>query len=175
MLRRFWLIAAIIMTAAPAGCGPSQPSSTTASSAQPQTLDEPAARLPKENPAAADPSIVLGKGWVDNAPEPENVIVYDRAALNIDATQTVVIPDSAIVEQGARAGRIELYMAKEQFGAGTSEDSIRKLRISMGCVRRTEKGKLVIGTTGEWGMMESCADMRRLLIRVADHPAGRTA
>lgn len=115
---------------------------------------------------ADDPSIVR----LPSSDGPREGAVYDKAVLNVDATQTIVVPDSAIVERGAQAGRMELYLAKGKWegaqGPPPSDAHIRELRTTMGCVKRTEKGKLVIAVYGEWGMMESAAEMRVLLIRV---------
>jgi hypothetical protein len=144
------LIPAIFLTAVLVGCEPAQPPAT----------NNLRWNLPKEAPVPDDPSITL----LPDSSELRKGTIYDKAVLNVDATQTIVVPNSAIVEHGAQARRVELYLAKQMVDE--SDDHIRELRTTMGCVKRMEQGKLVLGVYGEWGMMESAAGMRVLLIRV---------
>jgi len=128
-----------------------------------------------EVPVADDPSIVVIKhGGTDKYMEG---IVYDKAVSNVEATQIVVLPDTATVERGAADGHLEVYMRKRTSEGGfprpTSDAHIREMRTYMGCVWRVEEGKLVIASYGEWSMLEQGAD-ERLLIRVADHQAIET-
>ncbi len=122
-----------------------------------------------EVPATDDPSIVVIKHRGED--EYKEGIVYDKAVLNVDATQIVVIPDTATVERGTAEGRVEVYMRKHKDEGGfprpTSDEHIRDTRTYMGCVRRAEDGKLVIASYGEWCGLEQEAD-ERLLIRVPE-------
>jgi hypothetical protein len=98
-------------------------------------------------------------------------IVYDKAILNINATQIVVIPGTAMLERGAAEGRVEVYMRKHITQGGfprpTSDRNIRNARTYMGCVWRVEEGKLVIASYGESSGMEQGTN-EHLLIRVPE-------
>lgn len=104
-------------------------------------------------PLGNDPSIVIdnsGPGY--NRSKVENGSAYDRAAVHLGAAKKVVLPDDAVVQRSAEAGKVELFMKKTlAFGGHPSERmSIRDARKNMGCAVKAEEGALVVATFGEW-------------------------
>jgi hypothetical protein len=92
----------------------------------------------------------------ERAPDPlvENGRAYDKAVIDTRDLKTVVLPEGPKIEieHGGPRGRIEIFMEKVQgFGGHLGKPmSIRETRKKMGCARKTEAGKTVIGTFGEW-------------------------
>jgi hypothetical protein len=116
----------------------------------------PEAELPDRADEAVpdlnDPSFVVGR--VDGKPDFRDGKRYSKAVLNVEASQTVVIPDNATLDRGGPDGRVEIFMVKyaqnRGFPAPTDCERVLKMVAGDCCVRRVEEGKLVLGTTGGW-------------------------
>jgi hypothetical protein len=102
-------------------------------------------------PDPDDPSLVLDRQRAPN-PNVENGTAYDRAAVDVGAARTVVLPDSATVRRDPAGGPVRLFMAKQLgfVGHPPAPMSIRDGRKNMGCAVRSEGDALVIATFGEW-------------------------
>jgi hypothetical protein len=103
-------------------------------------------------------------------PKVENGQAYDKAALSISADQVLVVPKDAVVEEGASAGRVEVFMEKTlAFGGHPPERmSIRMARDHMGVGCKTEDGKVILATYGEWDSQIEGGAFLRLLVRVPE-------
>jgi hypothetical protein len=125
-------------------------------------------KTPEKAPEEA--SIVLER-YRAPSPKVENGLAYDKATLNIGDFKTVVVPVDAKVEQGQSIGQVEIFMEKSQHFSGHPGTlmSIRETRKQMGCAKKTENGKLVLATYGEWdSQIEGGLSIKKLLIRVPD-------
>ncbi|HKB02594.1 MAG TPA: hypothetical protein VKD90_10265 [Gemmataceae bacterium] len=114
------------------------------------------------DPDPTDPSLVLNRQPAPN-PNVENGTAYDRAAVDVGAGRTVVLPDTATVRRDPAGGPVRLFMAKQLLFVGhpPAPMSIRDSRKNMGCAIRTEGDALVIATFGEWDShIEGGAGMR---------------
>jgi hypothetical protein len=103
-------------------------------------------------------------------PNVENGRAYDKAALSISADQVLVVPKDAAVEEGAPAGRVEVFMKKTlAFGGHPPERmSIRLARNHMGVGCKTEGGKVILATYGEWDSQIEGGAFLELLVRVPE-------
>jgi hypothetical protein len=119
-----------------------------------------------------DPTVVL---FPERAPNPlvENGRAYDKAVIDTRDLKTVVLPEGPKIEieHGGPRGRIEIFMEKVQgFGGHLGKPmSIRETRKKMGCAKKAEADKTVIGTFGEWDSNIEGGAYMHLLFRV---PAG---
>jgi hypothetical protein len=102
---------------------------------------------------ADDPSIVLAEPFhTVHGLTIENGSAFDKAAVDVEAYTSLVLPDSAEVRTGEAGQRVQIYMKKTLFFGGHPPEpmSIRTARKNMGCAVKLEDGALVVATFGEW-------------------------
>jgi hypothetical protein len=101
----------------------------------------------------------------------ENGSVFDKAAIDLEGAEKVILPDNAKLRRMSEHGKIYLFMEKQQayHGHPSAPMSLLGVRKNMGCVAKIEEGTLVVATFGEW---DSHIEGGRMLEIVATVPEG---
>jgi hypothetical protein len=145
MVQHGWLTAALFLMAPIIGCGP----------------------------GPASPSSPSPPSWATkDAPPEHGAVAYDKTVLNIDPVQTLVVPEKAILERGGSKGHVEVFLLRSTSNATSlpykdSDADDRKILTTVGCLRRTEKDKLIISAYGANAGTEFATTVH-FLIRVSD-------
>ncbi len=125
----------------------------------------------RERKAGVDPkdaSVVFDKPWqMGSGFIAYNGKVYDKASLCIDPKTNLVLPkNAAIVERHDKVDEVQIFMEKRSsihahFVRG---ESVLDYRDRLGCAVKLEKGRLYIGTFGEFGFLEGSVGMKLVIV-----------
>lgn len=147
---------------APAPCDPTITLETTPTVVAETTEAPDPARAIDTLPAtgAVAPASAFGGTW--------NGSVFERASLRRAAGTKLVVPSHAVVELGAPAGTIELYVEKHLGFAGHPPQPITQASVSrnMGLASRVVNGEQLLSTFGEWDSRVEGSAQVLLLVRV---------
>jgi hypothetical protein len=101
----------------------------------------------------------------------ENGSVFDKAVIDLEEAEKVILPDNAKVRRMSECGKIYVFMEKQQayHGYPPARMTLLGVRKNMGCVAKMEEDALVVATFGEW---DSHIEGGRMMKIVAIIPEG---